>query len=214
MRAAIEAVQLQVTRDFQPAWGIGADITYDEGRKYKDAYRINIRRTGREEDKGYIGYHFSDGGYPVATIFAEEDLVDDKTICDTLSHEVLEMLVDPACNLYAHRPASGSRAGRGYFYEVCDPVQCRKYKIKGQTVCDFVYPEWFEHAWPRGSRRFDHLDELKEPFEVLKGCYADIYERKGKSGVGGFRTIWGGQKKQRRKGHRNKQRMHIRAELG
>ena len=213
VRAAIGAVQKQVSRDFHPAWGIDAQIVYDEGKKYKDAYRINILTTGKDEDEGYIGYHFSDNGYPVATIFAQEDLVDDKTICDTLSHEVLEMLVDPACNLYAHRPASGRRPGRGYFYEVCDPVQRLKYKIDGQLVCNFVYPEWFEHTWPRGSRKFDHRGELDEPFQVLEGCYADIYERKGETGVGGFRTIWGGQKKKRRKGHRNKQRLNVKADM-
>src|SRR5215218_2247544 len=85
VRDIIKALQRQVTHDFQPAWGIGATIIYGEvGEEYRNAYRINIRRTAGEEDKGYLGYHFSDSGYPVATIFAEEDLRDDKTISDTL----------------------------------------------------------------------------------------------------------------------------------
>jgi hypothetical protein len=128
VRDIIEAIQIQVRRDFKPAWGIDAELVYAEkGEEYPDAYRINIRATAGEEDEGFLGYHFSDNGYPVATIFAEEDLKDDKTISDTLSHEVLEMLVDPACNLYAHRPAEGHRPARGYFFEVCDAVQTVKY---------------------------------------------------------------------------------------
>ena len=88
VRDIIEALQIQVTRDFLPAWGMGATIVYaEEGQKYPNAYRIRIRRTAGEEDKGYIGYHFSEQGYPLATIFAEEDLKGDKTISDTLSHE-------------------------------------------------------------------------------------------------------------------------------
>src|ERR1044072_4882680 len=112
VRDIIEAIQIQVTRDFKPAWGIDAEIVYaKKGKEYPNAYRINIRATAGEENKGYLGYHFSENGYPVASIFAEEDLKDDKTISDTLSHEVLEMLVDPACNLYAHRAAAGLHRG-------------------------------------------------------------------------------------------------------
>ncbi|HEX8293602.1 MAG TPA: hypothetical protein VF570_17700 [Pyrinomonadaceae bacterium] len=219
LREIIDALQQQVTRDFQPAWGIGATIIYGEkNQQYPNAYRINVRRTAGEEDAGYLGYHFSEAGYPVATIFAEEDLKDDKTISDTLSHEVLEMLVDPACNLYAHRSADGARPARGYFYEVCDSVQREKYEIDGHLVCNFVHPEWFEQVWARGSRQFDHLKTLSEPFELLDGCYADVYERRpGQRGH--FKTIWGpendeeAQKRlKHRKKHRNKQRLNIRAD--
>jgi hypothetical protein len=125
----------------------------------------------------------------------------DGTISDTLSHEILEMLVDPAVNLYAYRPAGRGRRERGYFYEVCDAVQCQHYKIDGVTVCDFVYPEWYEHNWPPRSRKFDHLGLAEEPFHVLPGCYADIREA-GR----GARTIWGSDKRKKRKRHRDKMR--------
>ena len=223
VREIIKALQHQVTHDFKPAWGIGATIIYAKrGERYPNAYRINIRATAKEEDAGYLGYHFSEQGYPVATIFAEEDLSQDpeneKTISDTLSHEVLEMLVDPACNLYAHRSADGARPARGYFYEVCDAVQSKKYEVKGQLVCNFVYPEWFEQVWAPGSRQFDHLKTLNEPYQLLDGCYADVYERRpGQRGH--FKTIWGpesdaeAQKREKhRKKHRNKQRLNIRSD--
>ena len=221
VRDIIEALQIQVTRDFRPAWGMGATLVYAEaGHRYPDAFRIRIRRTAGEEDKGFLGYHFTEQGLPLATIFAEEDLKGDKTISDTLSHEILEMLVDPACNLYAHRPGEGKRPPRGYFYEVCDPVQSLKYEINGHPVCDFVHPEWFEHNWGERQRQFDFLDQLKEPFQLLEGCYADVYERKpGQRGR--FRTIWGPEtddeeenerKAKPRKGHRKNQRVNIRGE--
>ncbi|MCA1815226.1 MAG: hypothetical protein LC746_02240 [Acidobacteria bacterium] len=201
---AIPALQWQVTRDFEPVWGVGAQLVFKSGgsRVPKDAYRIRIKDHATKEDEGYLGYHIQRNGYPVAMIFADEDLKDDKTISVTLSHEILEMLVDPLLNLYAYRPGKGrDRRERGYFYEVCDAVQCQHYRINGVSVCDFVYPEWFEFAWPRGSRRFDHLGLLREPFELLKGCYADIYE-KGR----GSRTIWGDKTVKKRR-HRHDARL-------
>jgi hypothetical protein len=203
VRDIINALQYQVTHHFQPAWGMGATIIYDEGKAYEKAYRINVHQTGTGGDQGYLGYHFSEGGYPIATIFADVDLQDDRTISDTLSHEILEMIVDPACNLYAHRPARGGRPARGYFYEVCDAVQSVKYDVLGYKLCDFVFPEWFEHVWtPAPGRKFDHCGKLTEPFELWEGCYADVYEGRHGDKPGGFNTIWGGEPHKKRKGRR------------
>jgi hypothetical protein len=199
----IKALQRQVNEHFQPVWGIGAELKFKRASAVvpKNCYKIVVYDKARRGDAGFRGYHFQRNGNPVASIFAEEDLIDDKTISDTLSHEVLEMLVDPALNLYAYRPGDGTRRrDRGYFYEVCDAVQCMHYKIDGVRVCNFVYPEWFEYAWPRHSRKFDHRGALGEPFEILAGCYADIREAGH-----GWRTIYGDhtppKKKKRRHRH-------------
>jgi hypothetical protein len=204
------ALQRQVTNHFQPIWGVGGRIVFKKGRALvpKNSYRIVIYDKARgADDEGYLGYHFQRNGYPIASIFAEEDLNEDKTISDTLSHEVLEMLVDPALNLYAYRPGGNERDGkkrrdRGYFYEVCDAVQCMHYHIDRVRLCNFVYPEWFEYAWPRNSRKFDHLGALREPFEILKGCYADIREART-----GWRTIWGDGKPRKKRRHRHDARL-------
>src|SRR5947209_10592308 len=100
----IPAVQRQVTEHFQPAWGLGAQLVFARGRVPHNAYQIDVydMATDRDDD-GFYGYHFSPDGYPIASIFAKDDMKKNGTISDTLSHEVLEMLVDPACNLYARR---------------------------------------------------------------------------------------------------------------
>jgi hypothetical protein len=187
----IPALQRQITEHFEPAWGIGAQLVFAKRKPPRNAYQIIVMDEAKEA--GYIGYHFHENGYPVANIFAKEDLSDDRTVSDTLSHEILEMIVDPAVNLYAYRPAGRGRRERGYFYEVCDPVQCVHYKIDGVKVINFVYPEWYEYVWPKGSRKFDHLGKLSEPFEILAGCYADVRE----AGVG-WKTIWGSKPKARK----------------
>jgi hypothetical protein len=203
----IPAVQRQVTEHFQPAWGVGAQLIFAKDDIPPDAYQIIVYKTARDRaDRGYLGYHFSPKGYPVASIFAKDDLEQDKTVSVTLSHEVLEMLVDPACNLYARRPSAVGRPERIYFYEVCDAVQCNHYDIDGVPVCDFVYPEWFEFNWKRRSRQFDYLDLLESPFQVLKGCYADVYEAKR-----GSMTVWGSSEVKSRGFHR----AHVReSEMG
>jgi hypothetical protein len=199
----IPSLQRQITEHFQPAWGLSAQIIFCEHSAPKDAYQIVVYDRARsKDDEGYLGYHFSPEGYPIASIFALDDMNEDGTISDTLSHEILEMLVDPACNLYAHRPAWGARPGRGYFYEVCDPVQALKYEIDGILVTDFVYPEWYECIWKEGSRKFDYLGKVKKPFQVLRGGYAEIFER----GRRGFDTIWGSGSGTHKKRHRRKMR--------
>jgi hypothetical protein len=213
--ALIPALQRQVTEHFQPVWGIGAQIIFAEKKVPRDAYQVVVYEEATDaDDQGFLGYHFSPQGYPIASVFAREDMKEDGTISDTLSHEILEMLVDPAVNLYAHRPAGRGRRARGYFYEVCDAVQCQHYKIDGVVVTDFVYPEWYEYIWPKGSRKFDHLGLLDEPFQVLSDCYADIYEERYTTETGeqkgGFRTIWGSVQRKRRGRHRLKERLRKR----
>jgi hypothetical protein len=200
----IPAVQRQVTEHFEPVWGIGAQLLFARGRVPRDAYQIVVHEQWRDDaDKDYIGYHFSPDGYPIAGIFAREDKSKDGTISETLSHEVLEMLVDPACNLYARRSAAVGRPERIYFYEVCDPVQCVTYEVEGVRVCNFVYPAWFEDNWDRNPKgqHFDHKRKLKRPFEILPGCYSEIYEAKR-----GAMTIWGSNRRKRRFRHRDKGR--------
>ena len=198
----IPAVQRQVTEHFQPVWGYGAQLIFAKENIPPDAYEIVVYETARDEaDAGYLGYHFSPDGYPVAAIFARDDIEKDRSISVTLSHEVLEMLIDPACNLYAYRPSAVGRPERIYFYEVCDAVQCVHYDIDGVNVCDFVHPEWFEHNWPAGSRKFDHCGRVERPFQVLRDCYASVYEAKRGSFV-----VWGSGEVARRGNHRSQVR--------
>lgn len=200
----IPAVQRQVSEHFEPVWGVGARLLLARGDVPRDAYQIVVHERWRDDaDRDFTGYHFSPDGYPVAGIYAREDKSKDGTISETLSHEVLEMLVDPACNLYARRASAVGRPERIYFYEVCDPVQCITYEVGGVKVCNFVYPAWFEDNWevnPEGQQ-FDHEVKLTHPFEIWPGCYSQVYEAKR-----GAMTIWGSSPRKRRVRHRGKVR--------
>ncbi len=56
------------------------------------------------------------------------------------SHEILEMLVDPATNRSVYA------GGEGRIVEVADPVEWEGYRLKGVFVSDFVFPAWFAGA--------------------------------------------------------------------
>src|SRR5918998_1403074 len=85
----ISSLQRQVTEHFQPAWGVGAQIVFAERRVPRHAYRIVVvDEAVSADDAGYMGYHFHSDGSPVATIFAKDDMREDGTISDTLSHEI------------------------------------------------------------------------------------------------------------------------------
>jgi hypothetical protein len=57
-----------------------------------------------------------------------------------LSHEILEMLVDPTTNRAAYHD------GVGQAVEVADPVEWHGYRLRGVFVSDFVLPSWFAGA--------------------------------------------------------------------
>ena len=56
------------------------------------------------------------------------------------SHEILEMLVDPATNRSVYAD------GEGRIVEVADPVEWEGYRLEGVFVSDFVFPAWFAGA--------------------------------------------------------------------
>ena len=124
------------------------------------------------------GWHIvDDNGDPYAHVFAGIAIKEGNTwtagsgaISVTASHEVLEMLGDPAANEYCFdgRRTLWSR-------EVCDPVQSDTYRIVAGgmrvAVSNFVLPAFF-NPWADGP--FDHLEVLKEPFSIAKGGYAVV----------------------------------------
>src|SRR5262245_6903100 len=88
------ALQKQITRDFEPAWGWGANLVFD-------ASHFNMKIVIRDHAaSGDLGYHI-EGDKPVGYIFAADDIEDAGEYTSTLSHELLEMIADHNVNLYA-----------------------------------------------------------------------------------------------------------------
>ncbi len=148
------------------------------------AHGITIVDTIPDEPAGVLGYHTEDQGGKIWGIVAASPsldsgghpLIGDWSVASILSHEVLEMYVDPSCNLWASDGGS-----RNYSFELCDPVEAPTYPVNGVSVSNFVTPAWFDaNAAANGKTSFDKLGLLAAPFTRVKAGYF-VYETAGKA---------------------------------
>jgi hypothetical protein len=49
-------------------------------------------------------------------------------------------------------------------------------------VSDFVYPAWFETFRAPGSTQFDHMSQIQNPLQLLKGGYIGLFDITAGSG--------------------------------
>jgi hypothetical protein len=181
--AAVPALQKQVTNHFAPAWGVDADLDFVASGKKPAPGHWWLVVLDDSDDAGALGYHdVTPEGLPLGKIFAGTDKLYGNSWTVTASHELLEMLGDPAINLNAlsmtefnvNQPV----IGRLWAYEVCDPCEADEdgYKIDGVLVSDFVLPSWFEGFRKPKSTQFDYRNLIKAPFELRAGGYASVYD--------------------------------------
>jgi hypothetical protein len=179
-----QAVATQVRFDAAPLWerAPAAVIFYTDPKGVPPtAHGIAIVDTIQDQPKDVMGYHTEDHGGKLWGVVAAKPELDncgtamtgDWSVSTVLSHEVLEMFVDPNCNLWAN-----NGKGSAYSFEVCDPVEAPSYTISDVSVSNFVTPAWFDPLAPANSQ-FDKLGLLHEAFAVLKGGYV-VYESAGR----------------------------------
>ena len=177
----VAALQKQIARDFTPVWGVAARLSLvaDGEAPPPDAWWLTLHDdSNRADDDGY--HELTEAGLPLGKAFVSTARDDDTPWSMVLSHELLEMLIDPYLNL-----AAALRNGRGgilYGYEICDPCRGDTYRIDGVAVSNFVYPAWFEEHGPRRGRRFDHAKRISRPFAVRPGGYSIVNDLAGKKG--------------------------------
>ena len=179
-----EAIATQVRMDAAPLWdrAPAAVVFYtDPAGVPAAAHGIAIVDTIQDQPKGVLGFHTEDRGGKLWGVVAAQPELDNKgkvttgdwSVSSVLSHEVLEMYVDPNCNLWAN-----DGKGSAYSFEVCDPVEAPTYTVNGVSVSNFVTPAWFDPLAPT-TAQFDKLGQLKTPFSILKGGYV-VYQSAGK----------------------------------
>lgn len=205
LREVVRALQKQVDRDFFPVWGWRAKLSL-RAEASKKLMSVTLRSRDRS-GSGDAGYHVNDRGIPSSLVFTHGNGGDEQDLFATLSHEILEMIADPALNLYAsaYRTFRGRRHRVFVGIEVCDPVQYCFYKIDGIQVSDFVVPEWFEPERPAGSMSFSFKGNVDAPLKVAKDGYKDVVIK------GELRQVGGPQGKAR---HRLRERERILAGKG
>jgi hypothetical protein len=192
--AMTEAIAAQVSDDAAAAWDRpAAQVAFftDASAVPAQMHRISMVDTIKDGPAGVLGYHTESAGGILWGIVAAKPELDnggkvltgDWSVSSVLSHEVLEMYVDPYCNLWANNDG-----GSVYSFEVCDPVEAPTYEVGGVSVSNFVTPAWFDPLSvgagaapsPAGTVNFDHLGLLKAPFTIVKGGYV-VYSTAGKA---------------------------------
>lgn len=156
------ACAMQLRDDFCPMWERTPPIVEfsGDGKVDPSAYHVAIVDDTPQADA--LGYHDNDEqGKPRAFIFAKttKDAGEDPAV--TLSHEILEMTLDPSCSLWTQAGDGNMRA-----YEACDAVQDTSYpKHVGDVVVavsNFLCPNYFTLT-PIHGLPFDFLGKLTAP---------------------------------------------------
>ena len=162
-----EAVATQVRLDAAPLWDRAPAVVEfyaDASAVPATAHGIALVDTIQHQPQGVLGFHTENHGGKVTT--------GDWSVSSVLSHEVLEMFIDPNCNLWA-----SDGKGSAYSVEVCDPVEAPSYAVDGVSVCNFVTPAWFDPMAP-ATAQFDKLGQLAAPLSILPGGYV-VYQSGG-----------------------------------
>lgn len=166
----VAVLQEAVDKHFAPAWGTPCKLVVTAGRTippgnwalawFDDADQANA-----------LGYHeLTKGGMPIGKNFVRTTIQAGEDPSVTASHELFEMLVDPAI-------ADGTLSPQGVWYakEVCDAVEAFSFLVQGVKISNFQYPAWFE-AFRKPNSKLDHLGMCTKPFQLLRGGYMPVFK--------------------------------------
>ena len=198
--ALVSAMQVYVDRYVAPVWGTPAKLVKSRGF-VKGAWAMVFLDDADQE--GALAYHdLTPDGLPESKVFVKTTLDNNDLVSVSASHELVEMLVDPAINMMTMGPDPKSV----YAYESADPVEALSFPVNGIEMSDFVFPSYFETFHKAGSVQFDQLKKIKRPFQILAGGYQIVFKN------GKWSQIYGSKTKKRlfaledRRGHRSQER--------
>jgi hypothetical protein len=198
--ALIAAMQAFVDQYVAPVWGTPTRLVKTSGF-VNGAWAMVF--LDNADQAGALAYHdLTPDGMPEAKVFVKTTLDNKDLVSVSASHELVEMLVDPAINMMTTGPDPKTI----YAYESADPVEEQSFKVNGIPMTDFVYPAYFEAFRKPGSARFDQMKKVSKPFQILAGGYQSVFKN------GKWSQVFGSAAKKKRfaredrRGHRSEQR--------
>jgi hypothetical protein len=166
----IAAMQAYVSQYVTPVWGTPAKLVKSNSF-IKGAWAIVF--LDNADAPGALAYHdLTPDGLPISKVFVKTTLDDGELVSVSASHELVEMLVDPAINMMTTGPDPKTI----YAYESADPVESLTFNVNGIPMSDFVYPAYFEAFHKPGSVRCDQLNKVTKPFQILSGGYQIVFK--------------------------------------
>jgi hypothetical protein len=191
----IAAMQKFLDDYLVPVWGTPATLVQSTGFK-KGAWALVFLDTADVADA--LGYHdLTPDGLPLSKVFVKTTQQAGEQVTVTATHELAEMMVDPAINLSAVDPKNVF-----YAYETADAVEALSFNIDGFAMSDFVHPAYFESFRKSGSAQFDHLKKVKRPFQILPGGYMSTFKNGSWTQIFGSKAKAKRFRREDRRGHR------------
>jgi hypothetical protein len=193
----IATMQSYVDQHVAPIWGTPAKLFKSTGFQKNKWAMVFLDNA---DQPGALAYHdLTPDGLPLSKVFVKTTIQNGDLVSISASHELVEMLVDPAINMMT----TGPDPKIIYAYESADPVEALSFNVNGIPMSDFVYPSYFEVFHKPNSAKFDHLGKVTRPFQILAGGY-QITFKNGKWG----QVLGSASKKKRfaqedRRGHRS-----------
>src|SRR5437762_2786688 len=196
----IAAMQVYINQFIVPVWATPANLVKSTGF-IKGAWAMVFLDDA--DQPGALAYHdLTPDGLPQSKVFVKTTIDNGDLVSVSASHELVEMLVDPAINLMS----TGPDPKIIYGYESADPVETLSFKVQRIPMSDFVYPSYFEDFHKPRSVRFDQMNKVTRPFQILAGGYQIIFKN------GAWSQVFGSEAKKRRfaredrRGHRSEER--------
>ncbi|HYX37230.1 MAG TPA: hypothetical protein VE954_29350 [Oligoflexus sp.] len=178
---AVNAINQQLLKHFFPAWQIRVVCKVApvklELREVDAGAVIFLTNHGRADCQGYHDV-VKKTGVPYGFCFV--NLLNDEPWSVTLSHEILELALNPYCDAYhlSKHPERHEKRHVFLWREAADPVQCQSYPIKvnrkSVLVSDFVYPNYFT-PYSESIGRNNHLDNISS-CSLAEGGYLGFYD--------------------------------------
>lgn len=197
----VAALQRFVNDHVVPVWGTPARLTRTNGFK-KGSWGFVFLDTA--DSPNALAYHdLTPDGFPLSKVFVKTIADDGASLTVAASHELVEMLVDPAINMLT----TGPDPKAAYAYEAADPVEADSlsFKVNGFNMTDFIFPSYFEIFRKPNSTKFDHQGKVSKPFQVLAGGYQIVFKN-GKWSQIASATKKKALAREDRKGHRSETR--------
>lgn len=219
----IKAMQAYVDEHVAPVWGTPAMLK--QTTDFEDGAWAMVFLDDADEP-GALAYHdLTPEGLPLSKVFVKTTIEAGELVSMSASHELVEMLVDPAINMYTTGPNPKItytytyksaipvkelklpvEVNAMYAYESADPVEDESFQVNSVEMSDFVYPAYFEDFHRPRSVKFDHKNKVTRPFQLLRGGYQTIFID------GQFTNVFGSKAKEKRfakedrRGHRSETR--------
>jgi len=193
LKPAIAAIQLQIDTEFKPEWGVTTSLSCQQFTLAGPQIQLNATDAiiylgnqaqdpnGNSDDvQGLLGHHAVNyPGVPYGFVFLDACETRGADWSVILSHEVLELLIDPQLvgRVSGPDPKIPGAPDVLFEFEICDPTDGDSYQLANVNVANFITRRYFggQGHWPSTNR----LGYPLAPFSARPGGYAQYHDGTG-----------------------------------